>query len=380
MRVLHMACGPLLILTATAAGAQVTGVVTETSATLRFRPGADPSDTGVQVFNGQTLDYSLGAEAFGSGASFASTSQVGDGVIEFQNGNGSGGRFTYLTSRTLVDISFTNDGDQAVTPTLHSTITPAGLGIYTGPNCLQNLRSCGPGESYPGDFRTFQDFSPDGQDPASDMIAGASFSFRIAGDGTTVYELSGSVMLMRDPVSGANILVSDLGAAEAALAGFRMISTPDSQHEFSFVWDATDLLVDFPAGTILQPGESSTLTYETVVETFSRAQCYELMTGACAFAFSSFGDPVGRGGGINPSAARFAASPFAASSGPQPLAFDTYNFAYPTFRNGVLSFELIDPAPVPEPQIWAALIFGFGLAGCAVRWRRRSSPRVDARC
>lgn len=377
MRVLRMMFGSLLVLTATSAGAQVTGVVTESSATLTFRPGADPSDTGIQIFNGEILDQSIGSEAFGSGGTFGATSQVGNGVIEFRNGNGSGGSFTYLTSRTLVDISFTNDGNQAVTPTLHSTITPAGLGIYTGPSCLQNLQSCGPGESYPGDFRDFQDFFPDGRDPVSDMIAGASFSFRIAGGGTTVYELSGNVMLVRDELAGENILVGDLGAAEAALAGFRMISTPGSQQEFSFAWDATDLLVDFPAGTILQPGESSTLTYETVVETFSRASCFSLLTGACVFAYSAFGDPVGRGGGVNPS---LRAAQFAALPGAHALSFDTYIFAAPTFRDGELSFELIGLAPVPEPQIWAAMILGFGLVGGVARWRRRSLPPADARC
>jgi hypothetical protein len=211
------------------------------------------------------------------------------------------------------------------------------------------------------------------------MIAGASFNFRITGGGTTIYELSGNVMLVRDETSGENVLVSDLGAANAALAGFRMISTAGSQQEFGFAWDATDLLVDFPAGTILQPGESSTLTYETVVDTFSRASCYSLLTGACVFAYSSFGDPVGRGGGVNPT---LRAAQFAASTGSHALSFDTYIFAAPTFRDGTLSFELIGLAhdPVPEPQIWAALIMGFGMIGGLARRKVGSRPPVDARC
>ena len=43
MRVLHIAFLPFTILAATAAGAQVTGVLTESSATLKFRPGAEES-------------------------------------------------------------------------------------------------------------------------------------------------------------------------------------------------------------------------------------------------------------------------------------------------------------------------------------------------
>ena len=112
-------------LAAAHAGAGVTGVVTHSSATLQFRPGVS-GDPNIQGFDGQQLASSLGDNAFGSGGTFASTSRVDAAAIEFRNGNAAAGIFTFLTSRTLVDISFTNDGDTEVVPTLYSTTTRGG--------------------------------------------------------------------------------------------------------------------------------------------------------------------------------------------------------------------------------------------------------------
>jgi hypothetical protein len=352
------------IFAAPAAQAQVTGVVAHSSATVQFRPGAQPGDTGVQVFDGPQIADSLGDNPWGSGGSFASTSKVEPDFIEFQNGNAAGGAFSYLTSRTVVDISFTNDGDMAVTPTLHSTITPAGIGLFTGRACLNDLTQCSAGDTFPGDFRDFQDFTGEGP---TDDIAGASFIFRISGGGEVIYELQGSLGLAFDPLSQTNVLVSDLGAAQGALSGFRMISTPGDTHEFGFAWDATDIEVNFPKGTVLAPGASSTLTYETIVQSYSRTGCFELLTGACLLAYSSFGDPIGRGGTTRPSFAALAV----ATPPSEDLGFDSFRFQSPTFRDGVLSYKLLPPgSAVPEPATWAMMILGFGLVGAAARRRR----------
>ncbi len=354
---------------ASQAQAQVTGVVTHTGAVIEFKPGADGSSTGLEVL-GRQIGGALGSNSWGSGASFASTSRVEPDFIEFQNGNAAGGAFSYVTSRTLVDISFTNDGDLAVTPTLHSTITPAGMGVFTASECLNKLTGCAAQGTFPGDFRTFQDFAPAG---ATNDIAGASFLFRISGDGQTLYELQGSLGLVYDPITATNILVSDLGAAAATLSGFRMISTPGDMREFGFVWDATGIDVNFPAGALLLPGESSTLTYETIVESYSRTPCYDLLTGACVVSYSSFGDPIGRGGTSRPSL-RMA---LAAEPGPSdPVDFDRFRFELPTFKNGVLSYQLLAPtSAVPEPATWAMMILGFSLIGVAAR-RLRATPAM----
>lgn len=351
-----------VVLTASAAQAQVTGVVTHTSATVQFRPGAEEGDTGITVYNGLQLSEILGSNGFGSGGSFSSTSRVDDQVIEFQNGNVAGGSLSYLTSRTVVDIHFTNDGDSAVTPSLKSTITPAGMGIFTAGDCLVDITGCRAGTTFPGDFRDFQQFGPGN----GDQIAGSAFTFRITGGGEVMYELKGSIALLYDATSNTNVLFTDLDEASAALAGFRSVATPE--RELSYAWDATDIFVDFPTGTLLQPGESSTLTYETIVESFSYTQCYQLLTSACVIAYASFGDPIGRGGSVNPHRLSTLA---AAPSESESLTFATFSFAYPEFSEGTLSYELIPPTAVPEPHAWLLMIVGFGFIG--FQFRRRTA-------
>lgn len=350
-----------------AAQAQVTGVVTHTSATVQFRPGAEPGDTGITVYNGQQLSEILGSNGFGSGGSFSSTSRVDEEVIEFQNGNVAGGSLSYLSSRTVVDIHFTNDGDSAVTPSLKSTITPAGMGIFTAGDCLVDITGCKAGTTFPGDFRDFQEFGPGN----GDQIAGAAFTFRITGAGEVMYELKGNIALLYDGTSGDNILYTDMDDAAAALAGFRSVATPE--RELSYAWDATDIFVDFPTGTLLQPGESSSLTYETIVESYTYTQCYQQLTSACVIAYSSFGDPIGRGGTARPPLrmANALALPLGESD---TLSFQTFNFAYPTFHEGQLSYEMIPPTSVvPEPETWLMMIIGFGILGVGARRRRTVS-------
>ncbi|MGI4876807.1 MAG: PEPxxWA-CTERM sorting domain-containing protein, partial [Janthinobacterium lividum] len=301
-------------------------------------------------------------------------SHVKPGIVEFQNGNASSGIDTTLTSRTAVDISFTNDGTTAVRPTLHSTLAPAGLGFYTGQSCLGGVSGCGPGAVFPGDFRDFPQFSLDGWSAGSNVLAGASFSFRIISGDTVLYQLSGSVALEIDPLTGQTAAVDNLDAARAVLAGFRITSPDGSGHQFGFAWDATPLVVNFAPGTLLQPGESSTLTYETVVQTYSHAACFDLLTAACLTAYSSFGDPIGRGGSPDPSVSRSTALGGAASG----LTFGNLAFTSPTFNDGILSLELASSSAVAEPATWAMMVGGLGLIGAASRRRRLATPRIFA--
>lgn len=348
-----LACSPTL------APAQVTGVVTDSSATLRFRPGLKPADTGVHVFSGPEISGSMGGEAFGSGGAFGSTSRIDPDDIEFQNGNASGGFYAAISSHTSVNITFSNDTGSAIAPRLHSTIVPAGLGLFLDGACLDELSACGTGHSYPGDAHTFQDFTLSHGPPGAGAIAGASFDFRISSGSTTLYSLSGGLEMVWDPVSGTNIIVTSFDAASAALTGFRLTAPAGSQREFGVAWDATDIDVGFPSGLLLAPGEASSLTYETTVESFTRSLCFQPSTAACLIAYSSFGDPVGRGGGIRPD--------LAAATISKGLSFDTFSFGDPTLEDNILHFDLLSPPSVAEPAAWAMMIGGFGLIGTAMR-------------
>ena len=228
------------------------------------------------------------------------------------------------------------------------------------------------------------DFDRFGPGADGKRVVGAAFTFRISGGGQVLYELQGSVDLLHDE-TGANVVVDRLDAARQALNGFRMVSVPDSKNEVSFVWDATDLLVNFAPDTLLQPGESSTLSYETEVSTYSFATCTDLLTGACLGAYSSFGDPIGRGGAALPAIAppadsrrSFSANASTSSAATSSAAtssaatsseihFATFAFRLPEFRKGVLSYDLI-PSEVPTPPALTLLLLG--LVGAALASRR----------
>jgi len=280
------------------------------------------------------------------------------------------------TSHTIVDISFTNDGTEAVRPQLVSTILPAGLGLFIeGARCFNRLASCA--ASIPAaNPITFQDFLASSLGNPATSLGGASFDFKVTGGGETLYDLAGGVTLLHDLATQTNQLVTDLADAQAALEGFRISSPAGSDQEYSAQWDATPFSVDFGLGTLLQPGESSTLRYETTVTTFTQVDCLTLPTDACLIAYSAFGDPMGRGGGVNPAFARFAAMATPSlireftPSEDDLFSFGDFKFNRPTFKDGILSFEL-QSEPVPEPATWALMIAGFAFAGVCMR--RRSS-------
>ena len=354
-----------MVLGATASNAQVTGVVTSTTATVTFRPDVSGNNI-VDSYSGQQIAAANGDNAFGSGGNFASTSMLAPGLVAFENGNASSGAYTYLTSQTDVDVTYTNNTSHVVTPQLQSQIVPAGLGVYVGFQCLATLTSC---PEY-NQNRTFQSFSPDQTAaPLGNNLAGASIDFKILSNGVAVYDLSAALDLVYDPSTGQNVFVDNFAQAQATLNGFGLETTPGSATQYGFNWQATNINVAFPQGTQLQPNQSATLTYQTTVQTYSRADCFQLMTNGCLISYSSFGDPIGGGMGIKPSAhiPGFAASGFTPGDPIATLMFQNFAFNYPTFQNGVLSYQL---AAVPEPKTWALALFGAGLIGAALRRRR----------
>jgi hypothetical protein len=357
------------LLIGTGAAAQVTGVVTSTTATVTFKPDVNGNNI-VDSYSGQQIGAADGDNSFGSGGDFASASQLATNSIAFENGNASSGEYTYLTSQTDVAVTYTNNSGSVVTPQLQSQIVPAGLGVYVGFQCLADLTSC---PEY-NQNRTFQSFSPDGASGSSaNNLAGAAIDFKILSGATVVYDLSASIDLVYDPTTGKNVFVDNFAQAQATLNGFGLETTPGSSTQYGFNWQATNIDVAFPDGTLLQPDQSATLTYQTTVQTYSRSECFELMTNGCLIAYSSFGDPIGGAMPIKPGAnAALLTNGFTSSDPISNLNFQDFTFDYPTFQNGVLGFQL---AGVPEPATWALALSGAGFIGAVLRRRRGATGR-----
>jgi hypothetical protein len=381
-----------LLLACQPAYAAITGVLTEASATGIFRPGVDGTPITV-TFSTPQISETFGDNQFGSGAIFDTTSRVGPGVVEFQNGNAASGGRARSISRTIVEVFYENTDPIPVRPILISQITPAGLGLYVS-GCLGgDLRLC-PSKT---DDYSFQDARPAG---FLGEIAGASFLFRVIGNDQILYELTGNVLLRSGAtVNSPNVLDINLDDVSAVLNGFRRTSPEGSEFEIGFAWDATDFEVVFPESMTLQPGETGQLTYFTEVTSFSSSFCFGESRQACPIAYSSFGDPIGRGGTANRapigdglateltedlSMLAAASMPIQFSGGGEitGLQIPLFEFAYPTFEGGVLTYRLanappITPGPgtqVSEPATLALLPLGLaGLLG--LRGRRRVSTR-----
>jgi len=306
-------------------------------------------------------------------------------LVTFESGNSSTGPFVTTSSSSVVNLNFTNTTGGTITPTVASTITAAGLGFYiantnfvdpsTGVRCI--AASC------PGTLaHSFADFAPTTGGVGA-ALAGANFSFDVIGDDRTLYSLNGSVQLFinsdghADVVQTLNSLVPgpfvngvvDPNDASHQLAGFAQAWGTSSA--FGYAWDATNIFPTFLNS--LAPGQVGFLTYETDVSSFTQSFC--LADGSCLQAYSGFGDPVGRGGGISSFASPLGQLSFGAFSQPiiQGINFSPTTFQAPTLSpDGVLTFR----PGVPEPATWSLMIIGFGLAGGMLR--RRSARAATA--
>jgi hypothetical protein len=388
MKYLAAACGVALATMASApafAASELAGVLTGSDVGLQFKPGtsSDPGGvTGSVTFSGAVISGSLGSTSFGSGASYASTSQVDDTIIYFKNGNASSGQFTYSKSTTLVDVSFTNTSQNAITPTLISQIVPAGFGIFVGPNsCAADPQSCNPADVALGNFNSFSPVTAGGvpslPDTSDDLLSFAKVTFRVytdSGDGLALaYDLTGELSLSYGGGFGEdNILSAIISPELEGLNDFKLISLPGSLDFLGYSWDTTDVDVVF-----LQPlasGDVGRLRYETIVETYSRTTCLNGGTSSCLVSYSAFGDPpraTARPSGARPLGD--GAKGFAGLNNEEPggLFFDKFAFERPVFNpeTGDVSYPLI--GRVPEPDSWALMIAGFGLVGASMRQRRR---------
>jgi len=347
-------------LAAAGAQAQVTGVVTSTTGTLTAGDGFSTAPPPT-VYSGDQIDVQQGNRKSGFGVTIAATSKVIPGLIEFQNGSGTSGPYTFLDTETDVNITFRNNTSSVQTPVLDSQIIAAGLGVFVGGECLATQTSC-TGLPAP----TFQAFSQAAQPgaPANTLLAGESVEFQILDGGQSLYDLNASSDLVHDASSASNVFVDNITQAQTALNGFQLQTPVGSQTAHGYSWDTTDLTL--PLGVTLEPGQATTVTYQTTTRSFSRTDCLALT--ACLIGYSAFGDPIGMSGGVN----SVRADTSGASAGFASLitgpTFDIFHFAAPTYVNGVLTYVLA--AATPEPDAWGLMLAGFGLVGVTARRRR----------
>jgi hypothetical protein len=354
-------------LSAFGAEAQVTGVVTSTMSTIIAGDGFTISPP--VVYSGDQIEQAAGNFDTGYGSTIGATSKLQPGLVEFQNGSGSSGRYTFIDTETDVDITFTNNTTVTQAPTLHSQIIAEGFGLYLGGECLTTQTTCAEIPK-PYTFQSFPQFAQPGA-PTDTHVAGASVEFQILSGSQSLYDLTASTDLVYDSGSNSNVFIDDVAQAQTALSSFQLETPAGSQTAHGFNWGTTDLTVPFPPGTLLAPGQSATLTYRTITRSYSRTDCQAFTV--CVIGYSAFGDPIGMSGGVNAVAPPAFALGGPASSAITGLTFDSFNFAAPTFRDGVLTYVL---ASVPEPDAWGLMLAGFSLVGLSAR-RRRSRSVAD---
>lgn len=317
-----------------------------------------------------TFGPGTGSKTLGSsGSDFDSYVDIGASTVVFESQNTISGPFVRTVSSSTVEIDFTNTTGQNVD--FASTITAAGLGFYladTDPGCLYS--DCA--QVVDSTYR-FQNLRPDGAASGVLGVVGFDFSISRLGEEDSLYSLSGELALLYGVGRPGFRVVDSLGGIDAfgtprgVLENFTRIGTGPTNTSLGYAWDATDIL--FSIGDVA----NQTLVYKTTVYSYTNAACLDETT--CLIAYSGFGDPIGRGGGIEEEALRGFGGGLGAYSGDAitDIDFAPAQFTIPTFEDGVLTFRQ-DPTAVPEPAVWLSLIMGFGAIGSALRARRKLMP------
>jgi hypothetical protein len=313
------------------------------------------SDPGTALGPNAGTDFNSGA---GGGTDYNSYVDIGREFVTFESSNTVAGPYVKTESYSTVAIGLHNTTGQDVH--FESTITPAGLGFYladtSAEGCLYS--GCAPvslGGLSLGNLGGTEDLS---------LLAEVGFDFSIsrrgaAGELETLYSLSGTLGLNSDGFIDALGYAGDLDLpATGARSLFDFTEQNYSATNIGYTWGATPVELDIGNAV------DQTLIYTTRVTSMSNGGCI-LETSFCLVAYSGFGDPVGRGGGVS----AFARG-ITSMSGATGVTFGPSTFEFPTFEDGVLSFRAAGGGAVPEPATWMAMILGFGLLGTALRRRR----------
>lgn len=299
----------------------------------------------------------------GEGGSVEAIVSIKPHTISFESGVAVSGGFAESTSYSGVDITLHNNTDGSVQiDNFGSTIIPAGMGFY-----LQDRTGGAQGNNiFTGYGQTNSGLGFENLDPTvtDSPFAYSNFEFTVTSKDVTLYSLSGYASLTMDIYGNVerDFWLSDPDALEGLVTAY------DNPFAYAFAWDATHIVL--PLNALLESGDSQVIEYRTSVTSFTRADCINPTT--CLVAYSGFGDPIGRGGGIsafsalgNFQMASFGGDVSTFDVGEEPITgivFDPQEF---------VAFEFIpNGGTVPEPATWMTLILGFGLLGAALRRRR----------
>lgn len=278
------------------ANAGIVAIVTESTASGNYfeQETEGGGGDGSVSFDDPQISESVGNREFGSAGAFDSVSDVDGDVIFFKNGNSAFGAQAFSTSRTVVDITFTNTSNDAVNPILDSQIVPAGMGFYLTDCAADNTRQCATTD---GNFFNLENVESFFGSPGETILESA-FNFEVVSAGEVLFQLQGSISLVAGAELGdPNTIVTNLSQIDNFLTDFQQTSDIDSDQELTFDWGATDFEVIFPDE--LLPNDSATVSYITEVSTTVASGCSSflgLTNDPCGISYASFGDPIGRGG------------------------------------------------------------------------------------
>ena len=323
-------------------------------------PMASFSEQGAVPINQVLLRSSTSGN--NGGGSVEALVELGSNVVTFKSGTATVGPNSVTNSQSGIDILFSNTSESAIALSpFGSTITPAGMGFFVQDRlglAIDGNPFTGYGQS---ETIHFSDFL--GVVGAGNTFAHAEFDFVVMTGATVLYTLSGFVNLSFN-ADGVFVVDENLTGPGEAGQILKDFFTLNNHHALVYDWQATNIVI--PLSGVLNGMSEQVVSYRANVTSWTRAPCITINNiDNCIVAFSGFGDPVGRGGGVE--------EEFAAAFG-DVGSFDVDGGGDHDFVIKRLKFELVEVNvfhAVPEPSTWALMIGGFGLAGAALRRRRR---------